>query len=254
MLWNELSCPPRPFFAPGWRKKLHFQKGQYTAGARSAPLKPRKPKARAGWFAGSLRMKQSINILLCWSYWSHPRWLQSWNTLPSTCGGCGRAPSAQPKRAAGLAPLRCAYISWPREKTAGAPRQQTHRLRHPEATSSSKTTWKERSLLWTVNGWGEMPALDGLRTPFLHPLAHSEQQSSRQSTWAKLGPVQLVHPWKLSGEGSQCRCCELAPVYTSTAHHGSSHTETDGFFYSPPFDSHPTARIAPMLTSNPLWQ
>lgn len=97
-----------------------------------------------------------------------------------------------------------------------------------------------------------------IRAPFLHPLAHSKQQSSNQSTWAKLGPVQLVHPWKLSGEGSQCRCCELAPVYTSIAHRGSSQMETDGFwfffFYSPPFDSHPTVRIAPTLTSNPLWQ
>lgn len=104
MLRNELSCPPRPFFAPGWRKKLHFQKGQHTAGARSAPLKPRKPKARAGWFAGSLRMKQSINILLRWSYRSHPSWLQSRNTLSSTRGGRCRAPSLSPSEQPDLHP------------------------------------------------------------------------------------------------------------------------------------------------------
>lgn len=195
MLKHKLSCPLHPSFALSWRKTLHFQKGHYTVGLRTALLKPKKAKTAASWFTGSLWMKPSINSLLHWSCWTHPGHHRAWKVV--------RNLSARPMQAAWLNVLEMCLHLLARGQNPRSPSKSK-----PTASSILSSKQKQRwvskrrgrreasSELRAVRGNASCGRIKGSIPP---RTAHSKQMLSAQSMWVKLGPFQLACPSKPSG-------------------------------------------------------
>lgn len=204
MLKHKLSCSLHPSFALSWRKTLHFQKGHYAVGLRSALLKPKNAKIAASWFTGSLQMKPSINSLLHWSCWTHPGHHWAWKVV--------RNLSARPMQAAWLNVLEMCLHPLALAQNHGSPSKSK-----PTASSILPSKQKQRrvskwrgrreasSELWAARGNASAGRIKGSIPP---RTAHSKQPLT-QPTWVKLGPFQPVRPSKPSGTNALGACPDL---------------------------------------------